>query len=580
MGNAGFEALCRSVIESLEAVTLETEKVYGAMGASFPVMVKELATFGRQESQNLLALLTQTILDEVQKQEAASEVAQKKTQINLSRLEAQIASLATLRLFVDDIREDSILMELLSLNALVIASKAGESGRAFSVITTELQQIASRSKDLTDEISRREANLDRIFGEFGGEWKKSESSERLLLSEFIASIRAVFRELKSGEARLLEGNERIQAKAIVVKEPLVRIMVEVQNQDRIRQSIDHVTLSIQELRGHSQDLSLEKRLDDLTYLALLPDLSVQVLDEISDQIGENRKSFQNSLDEAARLMEGLEQERRDFLDAHVKKGSSHGLEANFSEGERLFTNYFGETSHLLRTREDLVRKGTQLQKNISEMVNTLRDFESLSASFRNVDLASRIQVARHHQLVAMRDNASSMTNLTNKIEHDVGQTMKMASEFAKAILPLFEDFRAQFNERFQEIETFVTLGRKSVADVKVAQDQLIRSVEGTQLFTDKFTDQFSSTHRDLGNLDSLLQTIATQRATLGSLKALVLEEKRKLMAEKGVSEWKLETEKLKAIVNGFTIFTHKKFLADLGAFEVEQAADAGEVTLF
>ena len=580
MGNAGFEALCRSVTESLDTVSSETEKVYGQMGEKFPVMVRELEfTFGRQESQNSLAHLTQELLDEIRNHEAASVSAQGRTQQNLSRLEEQVGSLGKLEVCVDDIREDSILMELLSLNAMVIAAKAGESGRAFSVITNELQQIASRSKDLTDEISRREANLDRIFSEFGDEWTKGESRERLALSEFIAPIKAVFGELKAGEARLLEGSERIQARAIVVKDPLVKIMVEIQNQDRIRQSIEHVTVSLQELARSSEEQPLEVRLDEITYLAVLPDLSVQVLDEVSEQIRDNRNSFQKSLNDAARLIDGLEKERRDFVDAHVRTGPG-SLALTFARGEKLFTDYFHQTASLMRTREGLVRKGTQLQKNVGEMAETLHHFEELSASFRNVDLASRIQVARHSQLIAMRDNASSMTSLPQKIDRDVGRTMATATAFATSILALFEDFQAQFTEGFQTAERFVAVGRRSVVRIQETQQSLIQSVEGSRLFTDRFTEQFDRTQRDLSNLDGLLQTVATQRSRLLALKEQVQDEKNRLMAEKGVSEWKLEKGKLKAIVDGFTIFTHKKFLADLGDFEVEQAADAGEVTLF
>ena len=39
-------------------------------------------------------------------------------------------------------------------------------------------------------------------------------------------------------------------------------------------------------------------------------------------------------------------------------------------------------------------------------------------------------------------------------------------------------------------------------------------------------------------------------------------------------------EKLKTIINGFTIYTHKKVAGDLGGFEVEGGTEEGEVTFF
>ncbi len=53
-----------------------------------------------------------------------------------------------------------------------------------------------------------------------------------------------------------------------------------------------------------------------------------------------------------------------------------------------------------------------------------------------------------------------------------------------------------------------------------------------------------------------------------------------LLAAHGIEGWKLESEKLKAMIDRFTIFTHKKFAAELGDFEVESSVASGEVTLF
>jgi hypothetical protein len=148
------------------------------------------------------------------------------------------------------------------------------------------------------------------------------------------------------------------------------------------------------------------------------------------------------------------------------------------------------------------------------------------------------------------------------------------------MLTLLEDFQGQFTEDFRRTEQFIALGRNSATLVREAQQTLIQSVERSRVFSERFTEQFERTNRDLENLDGLLQTVATQRSNLLALKNQVEDEKKRLLAAKGVSEWKLEKGKLKAIVDGFTIFSHKKILADLGDFEIEQAADAGEVTLF
>lgn len=583
MGSTGFDSLRQSVLEALAAVSLSTEQVYQRMGDAFPRLVRELdvhfgsaSDAGRDPLSETVAATLATIADH----DRLYTQAHRESDEMLAQLEQQLVALGRLGECIGDIREDSVLMELISLNAMVIAVKAGESGRAFSCITGELKQLSNQTMGLTDQIAAGEQALDRVFGEFKADLKRLNASEQALLNAFLARVREVFEGLNQGASGLLAGLEAIRRRTDEVKAPLVRIVVEIQNQDRIRQGIDHVLLSLREFQDIDESDPLEEQLDEVSFLEILPELSSQVLEEIAGQIAENRAAFHRSLADAGRLIEALERERAAFLAEHLESRREGSLEHWFQAGERSFEDFVSQSEGASRSREYTFRRSSVLQRNVADLVDSLRSFDVLLSKFRNIDLASRIQVARQAALASMKDNASEMSALTRKIEKDVGTSISITSAFFSTVEALFQSYRGQFGQRVKQDEAFHQQLRSTMANLRSSKQFLNQQVRESRVFSQTFTELFARTEADLSTLDQLLDALAQQKRHLAEIRTKVVEKKRQIMAAHGVSEWKLESQKLKSMIDRFTIFTHKQIAAELGDFEVEQAVASGDVTLF
>ena len=173
MDSTTFQTICQPILESIEGVSRNTETVYLGMGDTYPVLIRELdASLGDNPSGQgsaaaqaaLAAIINDTlrIIGEHQEHFSRSHLAIKSM---LDALDQELRELEKLDQSVLEIREDSILMEVASLNAMVIAIKAGEAGRAFSCITTELKQLSNQTMDLTDQISRGAQTLTAYFKE-------------------------------------------------------------------------------------------------------------------------------------------------------------------------------------------------------------------------------------------------------------------------------------------------------------------------------------------------------------------------------------------------------------------------------
>jgi len=170
--------------------------------------------------------------------------------------------------------------------------------------------------------------------------------------------------------------------------------------------------------------------------------------------------------------------------------------------------------------------------------------------------------------------------LTERISGDYVAAISLAREFFSAVEGVFSAFSRQDQTRLGSDQEFNERLNQVVAALKAGHAALVQSIRDSEVFTVGFTKQFSQSEHDLVVLDGLKNAISEQKKSLQEVKTRISAEKKGVMKELGIAEWKLENEKLKAIVSRFTIFAHKKMAAGLGEFEVEDSVESGDVTLF
>ena len=588
MDSTTFQTICQPILESIEGVSRNTETVYLGMGDTYPVLIRELdASLGDNPSGQgsaaaqaaLAAIINDTlrIIGEHQEHFSRSHLAIKSM---LDALDQELRELEKLDQSVLEIREDSILMEVASLNAMVIAIKAGEAGRAFSCITTELKQLSNQTMDLTDQISRGAQTLTAYFKELKAALQVMIAAETADFAGFLETVRQLFEGMDAGSLELLRGIRTLQAQSELIKQPLVKIMVEIQNQDRIRQSIDHVRHSLQEFQAEQTNAQPVEQLEELFFLENLPELSSMVLDEISSQISQNRVTFHDCLGQALAKINDLEAQRQEFLTNQLASRRDGSFEALFNQGESVIFGFLSATEQQMHDRERTFRHTGNLRENVKYLVGLLQAFDFILSKFRNINLASQIQVARQSALYTMRVNTAEMGDLTQKIALDVGAAMSITNQFSATVDTIFKNYHDQSSLRLAQDQAFHDLLRSTLETMRGSKEVLGRSILDSRIFSQKFMEKFSVTETDLLTLDRLLVEIQDQKPGLARIKDRIASEKMALIERFGLQGWKPEQAKLKAMVERFTIFTHKKFAAELGDFEVATSVDSGEVTLF
>ncbi len=593
------------LIAALQRLIAHTEEIYLNLARQFPLLLSEMdRSFSNSRAMATNVQRSSRIDADNRKQitgidtlvadtrrliESGSETFQKMHRQDeqlFAALDQGIHKLSSLDEVIGRIKEDSIEMELISLNAMTVALKAGSAGRAFSYITEELKRLSSRTISLTDEITRRGEQLLRVFHDFRESLAGLKKFQERLFGELRDRLDQSFQAFREGVQRTNSVLTHISEQSSQIREPLHLVMEEIQLQDIIKQSVDHVILALRELSAASTFETTEERLDELAFYQQLPELGHVLLEDVAEKIERSISVFRTNVSRARSTITELEQERSSFVTSALSKAQTAetkdttSLTVLFDSSTTVLRELLGDLSRSLTMKQQLADRSRSLMKEVAKLEEDFKSFSIVINRFHSIDIASRIEVVKQAVLQKMSGTVDEMTALTDRIEKDVAESLDSIKAFIKTISSTVSEFR----KVFQEEETFVSQFEKSIRSM---YDQLFQekntltdTISGFSLFTGSFLTLFDSTSQDLGRLEILVSDVQDIRGKLDEIKQMTRKEMEPLMKEKGVDSWEIGNQKLQSIIARFTIFTHKKKAGQIAGFEVEAGAESGTVTLF
>ena len=589
--------MAQDLVSALNLLTDHTEEIFLRLGDQLPTLIDEMRR-SLEQSRHFSECLRSTedgcgdetrmgsILRDTQVAiDAGSEeflLLHQRDEKLFQSLDQQIERLSDLERLIGNIREDSIEMELVSLNAMTVALKAGQAGRAFSYITEELKRLSTQTIGLTETITERGERLLKDFYAFRSSVQEVKEFQENLFENFQRRLEESFQEFNDGIVSIAGVLREISDNSAKLQPPLMRIMQEVQVQDIVKQSVDHVILSLREIQEGSEDSSIEAHLDELSFYKLLPNLCSVLLDDIRDKIQASLSVFREQTEVLKTHMDDVESQRRDFVNRVVEEETAegHNLSSIFDRSSSMLEQLLQDLGRSISMKRSITDHSGRLLKEVRLLEEDFRSFTSLITRFHNIDVASRIEVAKQAVLQQMAGTVEEMTSLTRRIETDVNTSLDSTKDFIKSTSKTITEYQSVFVGEEAFVERFQQEIQGKYQQLFSAKGELTEAVGGFSLFTERFLDLFRSTTVDLERLEQLLRDIETIKSSLGELRLQAEGEIQELLDQKGLDSWEIESERLQKLIQRFTIFTHKQTAGELAGFDVEQGQDSGEITLF
>jgi len=498
------------------------------------------------------------------------------------QLRTTIGCLEKISTSIDHIKLDSEEMEIVSLNAMTVALKAGNAGRAFSYITEELKQLSNRTVALSETISRNGRELTNSFALFEQELEETHNKQTEFFQSFQSRITRSFRDFERAVQAMIAGSRELHDRSRDLQQPINQMMETIQLQDLIRQSIEHIVLALAAVKLEEELDTTGEQLDELAFLRNIPGLAESLIEDVARQIDESTAVFLDLTTQAEAQLNALEDERRVFVSGTIR--TEDGQEVFFQnlvqDMSAILDELVADLNRNIRRKESLAARSEAITRSVEGLQTTFETFHTLVTRFHSIDIAARIEVAKQTALQSMENSTEQMTSLTRKIEADVENSLAITRDFIQATAGTMDKYRSLYNEEVSAARRFQTDMQERYDELRVGWNRMNTIVNGFSLFTDRFFTVFSRSKENGAKLQETSHRIRGLKQELETMRIEIEKRYQSLLQEEGLLEWTIADTRLREIIERFTIFTHKQRAGELAGFDVEQGATAGEITLF
>ncbi|MGO8695508.1 MAG: hypothetical protein ACLQMF_17745 [Rectinemataceae bacterium] len=556
------------VVESIQEtgrIERESEQIYLALGRLFPQLASEL-TKSVDNAERSLAGIHAFLSDGSAARRSGSDGRQDdsgaffrslhdRDSAFLTRINDSIERLGSLDEVIARVRSDSEEMEIISLNAMTAALKSGNEGKAFSVITDELKRLSGSTIGLTETVTERGRSLLESFASLRSGLADLDAFRRDYFAALDETLTNGFNEVERDALSAADFFSELLTEARRVGRPVTRVMQEIQLQDIVRQSLQHIAISLHEAE------SAASADGDSAFVAAVIDLSRNLLDDVGQKLGSSADSFGRDMEDVRTIVETCEKRRADYLATAIR--ASRVDSGRLSEG----------SARYLSLKRGVISTARRLADQVRGLDESFRGISALLSRFQTIVVASRIEVAKTRRLQNVATTVGGMIELTARIESDVGGAMGTTKEFIKVAIAAIAEYSADDDEAGEKLALALGKVESDAALLDRAGDSVKVQIEGFTLYTQAFIAHLTEARKDLVRLGELAEQLASVRSDLGGLLG-------DLRYEPGAVIAGEHGERLRKMVERFTIFTHKKTAGEIGNFAVEAGSDAGDVTLF
>jgi hypothetical protein len=475
------------------------------------------------------------------------------------------------------IKDESMEMEIISLNAMIVSIKSGKEGQAFSYITSNLKRLSlqliaqsdaliKNEKKVQEDINQLKSVIDNSENlKYQNKQKKNESSSKLLTAVNLVTNKV---------------NAMLDL-AVTVKNPLLGAMECIQMQDIIRQSIDDVEMVLSKVIISTEGNSPEETLDNLNINLQLCDIAIRCLNNIKDKLNFSINKFSEKKESINSILTQVEKLRKDLLienDTHIS--AIQKLQNTVNDT----LNEFNDTMNTIYEYQESQKTVLTESRNIQDQVHKMQSFfDNISPLINNLEyvaIAQRIEVARNKAISSIQSTVEYMSELIKKTNSNVHKAQEQLQIFIDSSMTQIKRFTKEskkdsdnFSRIFAEKNTFTH-------NIKELENELINALKGFTVYSDNFFSKYKEIGDTIDNINILAENINKIQEDITEVYSENNLEKQKLLREYNLEDIPVHNEAITDFLRHFTITDDKKEASNVAGFTIDDGVPSGEITFF
>lgn len=568
----------KDIQEQIKYYSKRIEDIFMQLSEKFPVLLNKEE---KSSMQTFLEMFKQ--LDSVNKEVISQEneffsVYDKKYNPLFDVLNGKIDDLAKVNENVRKIKDTSEEMELIALNAMVISIKSGEKGRAFSSITESLKQLSTDMNIYTNKLLEEEQQLLKQINDlrevFNGivEYQKDLSKVGSTSSTDVTTL------IEKTSAPL----EEIKSTISSVYLPIQAAMEGLQLQDIIRQALDHILLCLNETSENETSEETEVILDGISFNIALYKLSVSVLEDICGNIKKSIGIFKTNWDSVTEILNTVEPKRINYISRFLDKQNvtDESINKRMTEINEHFSDILKQFGLYQASQKNLERSCNAINDKAHQMYAVFEAIKPIIDRLHHVRILQQIEVAKNPAISAVKDSVIDMDNLISSANDSLDEMQEMLIIFISGIKNLLEEFTEATKSDSTEMNKIRLAKNSFFVEFRNVQDSLSSVMGSFSVFPYGFEQQCYTVQGKIKDLNEIYDELRKLTVVLAE-ESMKLETKKLQYLERfELDSWELKDDRLKELIQHFTITAHKEEAASLGSFGVEDGIESGEITFF
>ena len=482
--------------------------------------------------------------------------------------------------YIDEIRDISESLQIVSLNALCNAVKAGKGGEGFSVITGDLKNVTESTIEKTSNLEKKGTSVQSALDEFIVIEEETGTNRKKLFSLLEGKVIKSVSTFKAESETIDKLFRELTSESGDIRACILRIMEELQQQDLIRQTIDQVLLSLDELPDHCENCdfhldSEEDVVDKTVFCRRLINLAVVMIEDVEQKIGSTISKFSDNFKTARRKLEFIQSEKERAVTKFMENI------ADVNELSELGKDIQRAGMVLSSTRSSLIDLIGTVIELVAGIVEEFASFNKISGWLQNVAVLSRIELSRSNQLAGMRESVDDMSKLVERIQQQISEGEKETLTFIGNIGGVSDEYKEFATQEMSFLSEFTNIFMANISKINSINNNITRVLSDFDFFSGEFCELFDESEKDLDQLKEMLENLRSVREDLISKETRIDSILTERLNGRSISDWTIKDDDMNHIIDKFTIYSHKKTAGDAGGFNVEEAIlDEGEITLF
>ncbi|AHE62886.1 hypothetical protein [Borrelia parkeri] len=570
----------------LEAFDSHSRQVYASLSKSIPKLIEKLSKDIKDLSfnigfisnleidndyslNNFISKVISVLNDFVSYFNSSTEL----LEAQFSMIRDKVKDIEILEDVIEKMKKSSIDMEIMSINTLTVAMRAGRAGGAFSYITNEIKTLTQSMIKQADQLTSRGRDIKVGLDRAKDQVLENNTAENKILEEFKDNLIKNIDEFSGGIGEVIAFYDNILGILSEFKFKFVNAVSYLQFQDRLTQSLYHLNIMYSSIDVFKfRDTS---EVQKLKVLSVFTNSSKMIVGDVIAKLDENLMAFEEFIDtsiSSIQVINDLKSDNSSYIDI-----------------SRSVESFSVILSNLLKRIDDVEKNNSNFLNLYYEQIKLVKSLElmfsnisAISSRFQNINIASKIEVVKRVELEDMEGNISEMSKIISDIELNITK----GREFLSQIIFFFEKVVKDCDNRFYLERNYFNKFKKLFMEIKnnifeikkIALDQVL----SYEIFPVDFLEIFEEVKLGIHNIKNLRMELLNLEKTLMEMDNDINSTLDLELLKNGLKCVEIEDKEfIRRIANRFTLFIHKKYLLSFIEDEKDvHSFDEGSVILF